>query len=244
MTTPGMTIDQLKAELERVQADNKALIKLASHDMRSPLNKLYALVNLLKMTDDPLSEEQLGYLDNMELVLSEGLQQMRNLVDLRAIEQDQLQLNLEKLDLAALLTRIVREYTPVAARTGIKIATKLEPVITISDRLLLARILDQLLTNAIKFSPAKAEIRVLLQSTADKFTITVIDGGYGIAEEEQAELFKKFKVLSSRPTGGETNRGLGLYLARKNVEKLRGSIHYRNDQASAFIIAMPLTSLA
>lgn len=244
MTTPEKTIDQLKEELEKLQAENEALLKLVSHDMRSPLNKLFALVNLLKMTDEPFSEEQLVYLENMEIVLSDGLQQMRNLVELRALAHDQVETNLEALDIVALLNRVLREYSPIADRKGIKITREFEPVKTISDRLLIARILDQLLTNAIKFSPSSSEIRVRLESTDDKFIIVVTDGGYGLEPPEQADLFKKFKVLSSRTTKGEAKRGLGLYLARKYVEKLRGSIRYQNDTGSTFIVELPKTSLA
>ena len=67
--------------LEASEREKKALLKLALHDLRSPMNKLFALVGLFKMSDKQLSDEQTGYLNKMELVISDGLGRMRNLME-------------------------------------------------------------------------------------------------------------------------------------------------------------------
>ena len=237
-------MEELTLAIERLQAENKALLKLASHDMRSPLNKIFALVNLLRMSDDSLSEEQLGYLQNMELVLSDGLQNMRNLVDLRSLENDKSPLNLEVLDIAGLVKKLVQQYLPVAGRKNIKIILESEEVSTISDKLILSRILDQLIINAIKFSPANSLISLHLKGNKDSLTITITDGGPGINPAEQNDLFQKFKPLSSLTTGGESKTGIGLFIAQRNAAKLGGKIAYDNDKGSSFILELPFTSLA
>jgi signal transduction histidine kinase len=244
MTKAQDDIEKLKSEIEALRADNKALLKLASHDMRSPLNKVFALVNLLKMTDDPFTEEQQGYLVNIEQVLSDGLNRMRNLMDLLAIENDQLTVNWEKLDIAALVNKLAREHQPLAFRKKIKITSAIESVRSMSDRLIFARILEQLLSNAIKFSPEKSVIVVELSQVAEKFLLSVTDGGYGIAEEEQKSLFEKFKVLSTPVTGGESKSGLGLYIAQQNAMKLGGKISYSNVSGSRFTLELPCVQLA
>lgn len=237
-------LKQLEQEIGKLEAENKALLKLASHDLRSPLNKIFALVNLMKMTDDPLSSEQQGYLKNIELVLSDSLQRMRNLTELRSIENNLVEVNWERVSIAPLVKKMALEYTPSAERKNIKLTTELESVETTSDKLLLTRVLDQLISNAIKFSSESSEIKITLEGSQEKFCITVIDGGYGIEQKEQAKLFKKFSVLSTRATAGESTTGIGLYIAQEIAIKLGGRIVYDNKNGSEFTLEMPYVSLA
>ena len=155
MEKQDQLIDQLKQEVEKLKAENSALLKLASHDMRSPLNKIFALVNLLKMSDDPLSREQESYVESIEKVLGDGLQRMRNLMDLRTIENNQVSLHREPLDISALITKIVREYVSLAERKSIALITEITPLKMISDRLVFSRILDQLLQMRLNLVPQR-----------------------------------------------------------------------------------------
>ena len=244
MNKQDNTIEELRLEIERLQAENSALLKLASHDLRAPLNKIYALTNLLKMTDDSLSEEQQGYLDNIEVVLSDGLRLMRNMTELRAIESDELKVQRQNIDIAALVRKIVREFEPAAEKKHIKIVTDIVPVESVSDSLVISRTLDQLISNALKFSPPNSEIGIQLQAGEDKFSIIVVDGGFGIKEEEQPGLFKKFVVLSSPVTGGESKTGIGLYIAQRSANMLGGQVSYSNKNGSSFILELPVTRMA
>ena len=244
MNKQDNTIEELRLEIERLQAENSALLKLASHDLRAPLNKIYALTNLLKMTDDSLSGEQQGYIDNIEVVLSDGLRLMRNMTELRAIESDELKVQRQNIDIAALVRKIVREFEPAAEKKHIKIVTDIEPVESVSDSLAISRILDQLISNALKFSPPNSEIGIQLQAGEDKFSIIVVDGGFGIKEEEQPGLFKKFVVLSSPVTGGESKTGIGLYIAQRSANMLGGQVSYSNKNGSSFILELPVTRMA
>lgn len=237
-------IKELKLEVERLKFDNRALLKLASHDLRSPLNKVFALVNLLKMSDDELSDEQQGYIENIEMVLSDGLQRMRNIMELRGLEEESVKTYHEAIDLARLIKRSVEDQVLSAKRKGIRFNVKAESLTIISDKLILLRILDQILWNALKFSPKNSEIDISLSEEPELCKISIADGGYGIAEEEQGQLFKKFSVLSTTTTGGESKTGLGLFLAQSNAQKLGGKISYSNDGQSVFVIDLPKNNLA
>jgi signal transduction histidine kinase len=212
--------------------------------MRSPLNKIFALVNLLQMADHPLSEEQEKYLLNMEMILSDGLQRMRNLMDLRAIENDQIKVHWQEIDMAALITKLVREHQVIAERKGLKLTLSTEPVTTMTDRLIFSRIFEQVLSNALKFSPTKSEIKLGLKAGEDGFSLSIVDGGYGIGEADQRELYKKFKILSTPTARGESKTGLGLYIAQFNAGILGGKISYSNESGSTFIIEIPYSSIA
>ena len=245
MTDKEQKIKQLEEEVERLTAEKNSLLKVASHDIRSPLNKIFALVNLIKMADGELNSEQEGYLSKIETVLNDGLSKMRNLMELRAIENDEIKLRFEEIDLRAVLTRIVREYQIICNRKKINLVLSAETVSTTTDKLSVVRILDQLLANALKFSPVSGNVLVTLSAEEEVVQIDVIDAGYGIKPEEQVDLFKKFKVLSTPTTGGESRTGLGLYIAKYYAEKLAGSLTYTNEEAgSTFSLTLPRQLMA
>lgn len=234
---------ELQQLLDQAEKDKEALLKVVSHDLRSPLNKIQALIGLLKMGGD-LSGEQQDYLGKMELVINDAQGRLSNLMDLRAIEGAGIDTLYETFDLGKLLKKITEDHNIKARRKQISLTFSEEPVKFYSDRLSIQRILDQLLSNAIKFSPLGSEIKIELHIRETEALIHVIDGGYGIKEEEQQELFKKFMVLSSKPTGGESTSGLGLFNAQWIAKNIEGEISYNNDNGSRFILRLPKVDVA
>jgi signal transduction histidine kinase len=236
-------LEERIAELERI---NKALVKVASHDVRSPLNKLYALVGLFKLSDGDISEEQQGYLNKMEVVISDGLNKMKNLMDLHAIETAGVITMPETIDIVLLTKRMIREFIPIAQRKHIHIDfnSSSKSIALYIDRLSYIRILDQLISNAYKFTPESKTIQLNIEDDADQCVIAVVDGGYGIKKSEQALLYQKFKVLSSTATGGESCVGLGLYLAQWNARNMGGEIKYDNTSGSTFSLTLPKVRMA
>jgi len=235
--------DKLKKLLEISEKENKALLKLALHDIRSPLNKLFALVGLFKMSDDPLSEEQADYLDKMELVIRDGLSRMRNLQDLKAVEEKNIEIFYEPIKVSKLVKNTIREQKPDAARKNIEINFAEDSLTLTSDKNSLLRILDQLLSNAIKFSPKHSNISIDLEETESDLLVHITDSGYGISAEEQKKLFKKFTPLSTRTTGGESVTGIGLYIASVMANNIGGSISYTNNDNSVFTLSLPRISM-
>ena len=239
-----ISIEALKTQLAAAEKEKKALLKLALHDLRSPMNKLFALVGLFKLSNDPLSVEQTGYLDKMELVIRDGLSRMRNLMDLKAIEDQSIETMFEPIRVCKLVQKVIREQVPDATRKNIEIYFIETPINLRTDNLSCLRILDQLFSNAIKFSPVGGSITVKLEEEADKVLIHITDSGPGISPEEQNILFKKFTPLSTRTTGGESSTGIGLYIASWMAKNIGGSIEYSNGNKSVFTLCLPKVSLA
>ena len=241
-----ISIEALKTQLEASEKEKKALLRLALHDLRSPMNKLFALVGLFKMSDKPLSDEQMGYLDKMELVIRDGLSRMRNLMDLKAIEDGgtNTETFFEHIYVGKLVQKVIREYIPDAARKNIEMSFTEKDISLSSDRISLLRILDQLISNAIKFSPERSEIFVVVEAEEDYVIVKITDGGRGIAEEEIPKLYQKFTPLSTRATGGESSTGIGLFIASWMARKIGASISYTNSSKSVFILHLPKVSLA
>jgi signal transduction histidine kinase len=98
-----------------------------------------------------------------------------------------------------------------------------------TDQTLLTQIIDNILSNAIKFSPADKEIFIELMRRGDRIIIKVKDQGPGFTDRDKEKLFGKFAKLSARPTGGEHSTGLGLSIVKKLVEILGGSISVESE---------------
>ena len=242
-----ISIEELKTLLEASEKEKKALLKLALHDLRSPMNKLFALVGLFKMSDQPLTGEQTGYLNKMELVISDGLGRMRNLMDLKAIEEAggaNTETLFENINIGKLVNKVIREYIPDAARKNIELSYAEKNISLSTDRISLLRILDQLISNAIKFSPERSKILIEIEERDEDFLVHITDGGRGIAEEEIPNLYQKFTPLSTRATGGESSTGIGLFIALWMARKIGGSIDYTNNNKSVFTLRLPRVSLA
>ena len=239
-----ITTEELKEQLEAAENEKKALLKLALHDLRSTMNKLFALVGLFKMSDAPVSTEQANYLDKMELVIRDGLSRMRNLMDLKSIEDGTIETLYASIDMGKLVHKVIREQTPDADRKNINISFIEESFGLTTDKLSCLRILDQIISNAVKFSPLGSRIYVDIERTEEQVLIHITDGGGGIAVAEQPNLYKKFTPLSPRSTGGESVTGIGLYIASWMAKNIGGSIAYSNNKNSVFTLCLPRISLA
>lgn len=237
-------IEELEARIAELEKEKSSLLKIVSHDLRSPFNKLFALIGLFKMSEDQLSSEQANYLEKMELVISDALSKMRNLLDLRSIEGEGIDVLIEPVNLSKTISKLIIENESAAARKNLSIVFDPKPIVIKTDKLSLIRVFDQLISNAIKYSPIKSDITLLMEENDDEVLARITDGGYGISEKEQKDLFKKFMVLSSRTTGGESSLGLGLFIAQSMAKNIGATIEYENQDGSTFIFRLPKTRLA
>ena len=111
-----------------------------------------------------------------------------------------------------------------------------------TDQNMLTRILDNLVSNASKFSERGKTIHLKIGLEGKNLKFSVRDEGPGISETDQQKLFGKFQILSSRPTAGESSTGLGLSITKALTEKLNGSIEVKSKLSSGaeFIVSIPL----
>lgn len=113
------------------------------------------------------------------------------------------------------------------------------------DKSSLDRILSNLISNAIKYSPANTQVKIYTEVFAHRLNIVVKDEGLGMSEEDLKNAFQEFKKLSARPTGAEASTGLGLSIAKKLVDQLGGEIVARSDgknKGSEFEIKLNIIS--
>ena len=145
--------------------------------------------------------------------------------------------------LSALILDRIRLQDIPARQKSITIRTELEEVPDFAfDTERIAQVVDNLVSNAVKFSPSGSEILVKMEKSEDNVRCAVIDHGPGVSSEDRTKLFGEFQRLSARPTGGEKSTGLGLSIVKKIVEAHGGIIDVMSEpgKGSEFYFSIPL----
>ena len=211
---------------ERLIAANKdkdRYLGIAAHDLRNPLSSMRGLAEL--MIDTPLEPEQRReFLDTIRRTSDEMLHLVNDLLDTAVIESGRLSLRRKEEDVAALLKRRVRHLEPHARHKGIALEIDASKAGAAIDAARFGQVIDNLISNAIKFSPAGTTVRIALGVEREHLIFSVQDQGPGIPAEERKLLFRSFQRLSAQPTGGEKSTGLGLAIVKKIVDAHGGTI--------------------
>ncbi|MEI9863723.1 MAG: HAMP domain-containing sensor histidine kinase [Limisphaerales bacterium] len=148
-----------------------------------------------------------------------------NLLDANAIEEGRFTSKLERCDLNALLKECVGHNA--AAANNKQIVLEISPADEAwarSDRTATMQILDNFISNAIKYSPFKSTVRLRTLMVNGKASVAITDEGPGLSVEDQKKLFRKFTRLSAKPTGGESSNGLGLSIVKRLAEAMGGTV--------------------
>ena len=218
-------------QLSKANAAKNRFLGMAAHDLRNPLASIRGLAEFLTDgTVGTLTPDQQDLVTTIHSASQSMLDLVNELLDLATIEAGELKLILEPHDLAALLEKSVFLNNIEAAKKGTKVvlAKTRELVRPSIDSAKIRQVADNLISNAIKFSPPGSEITVEVNFAADSCGFSVKDQGPGIPAAEKDKLFKDFGKLSVKPTAGEKSTGLGLAICRKIVEAHAGSIIAQN----------------
>jgi signal transduction histidine kinase len=225
-------------EADRVKDEFVALI---SHDLRTPLTSIMGYLELT-LDDGNLTEEQRGYLDIVDRNADRLLRLVNDLLFVARLEAGQLDLNPGELDLGAVVRQSVREAEPRATAGGIEITCEASDVPAVqADRGRMFQLMDNLVSNAIKFTPAGGDVRVSLTPVNGVVRLEVRDTGIGIGSAEQRRLFERFFRASTASDRQIPGTGLGLYIARAIVEAHGGSIAVRSElgEGTSFRVELP-----
>jgi signal transduction histidine kinase len=166
-----------------------------------------------------------------------------NLLDVNAIEQGKFSSKIEPCDMGALVAQSVENNQPAATKKGMEIRLGAsEGIWAKADAAATAQIMDNLISNAIKYAAPKTTVHVHATPETDFILISVRDEGPGISEADQKKLFQKFSRLSARPTGGESSTGLGLAIVKRLAEAMSGSVqcHSALGAGATFALRLPV----
>ncbi|MCE7863164.1 MAG: hypothetical protein DYG99_06450 [Bacteroidetes bacterium CHB5] len=216
-------INKRKEELEQLNQVKDKFFSIISHDLRSPINALLGILNL--MDGDNITREEFATLTKeLRTQFNHTRTLINNLLDWALLQMDKLKIQPEKIELSALVTENFNLLLSLNLKE-MKLINNVPPNTYVwSDLNMLNLILRNLILNAIKFSKAGANIEIFTTEKNDWVTIAVRDFGVGIQPEVQRILFEKTMGYSTRGTANEKGTGLGLILCKEFVEKNGGTI--------------------
>lgn len=222
--------EQLEKRNERLTLlndDKNTLIKVLAHDLRSPVNQIHGFANIVLLDKDRLSEEQLRYLDQIIDTATRINGMIGKILDVDALESNRINTFLEKVNLTKLAMQAVTNFQKDAEKKEIDLFYLNQEEgegIAQLDHLYTTQILENLISNAIKFSPPRKSVAVSVRRQSGRVQLCVKDEGPGFTEEDKKYLFEKFQQLSARPTSGEKSTGLGLAIVRQYTELMNGKV--------------------
>ncbi len=239
-------LQKTNAELVKLNELKNQFLGMAAHDLRNPIGVILTYSDfLLEEAGDVLKEEHAQFLAIIRKSSEFMLSLLNDLLDVAKIESGRLDLDLEPADLVALIRNNVTLNQSLADKKSIRIIFRNDmPLPTIlMDRTKIEQVLNNLISNAIKFSPLGTTVEVNILKSANHLTVSVRDDGQGIPESERKKLFQPFSRTSVKSTGGEKSTGLGLAIVRKIVMGHGGKIGVDSEvgRGSTFYFTLPLT---
>ncbi len=209
------------AKLQRISSEKDRILDMAAHDLRNPLNVICLLADgLAQQVAERLSEEEQSSLITIKKTALGMGRLINNILDTARSSPGLPELHLRTGDLAQLVRNRINLIQPLAITKKISIALLCEeelPKISCDlDRI--QQVIDNLLGNAIKFSPMETHIEILLQNTSQGLLISVCDQGPGIPVNELTTIFQPFVKGTARSTQGEPSNGLGLAICVSILE--------------------------
>jgi signal transduction histidine kinase len=228
-------------QLNDLNNEKNSLMNIVAHDLKSPLNRITGLASIMEI-ESALSAKQQQYLYMIKQATHAGSNLIIDLLDVNAIEENAGSPIMSTFDLNFLLLDRINSFKVSAELKSIQ----MEVTSTLSssfksDPDYLNRILDNLISNAIKFSPKKSLVVITGLMEGKDAIINIADQGPGFSKADKGFLFQKFKKLSARPTGGESSNGLGLAIVKTLVDRLNGEIELISEQGqgATFVVKIP-----
>jgi len=220
-------------QLEALNQEKNMYLGIAAHDLRNPIGNILNLSKLLQDDlQDQLSEENTLYFGLINSSCEFLLRLISDVLDFSQIESGQMSLEMQTIDLRKLVLQQVEYARKNALAKGLELSFDSqgeEPFLVDGDSVRLTQVVDNLVSNAVKFSSAPNRVEVFLQKKADSVLFVVRDHGPGITLQEQGSLFQPFNKATARPTAGERSTGLGLSIVKRIVDAHKGTIELESE---------------
>jgi signal transduction histidine kinase/ligand-binding sensor domain-containing protein len=245
LQTLNQDLEHRNEELASLNAEKNEFLGIVSHDLKNPIGAIQGLSGLIESGD--LDPEQIQKIATQINRSSERmLDLVKNLLDVNRLESGGMTLHGIAFDVAPLVEATRDQYLEAAAAKNITVhfSNEADNSTLIADEQAMMQVLDNLVSNAIKYSPHGKNVYVRLKASNERVRVEIQDEGPGISEEDMKKLFGKFARLSARPTGGEHSTGLGLSIVKKMVEAMNGRVWCESElgKGATFIVELPIST--
>ncbi len=226
--------------LRQLDALKDEFISLVSHELRTPLTSIRGYVELLE-DDDALSAQQRRFLGIVDRNAGRLLDLVSDLLFLAQVDAGRMTFDVRPVDLESLVLECVETSLPAAAAKQIELRAHTARLRDVDgDAARLAQVLDNLVSNAIKFTPEGGRVDLRLAAAGGSAVIEVADTGHGLAEDERAHLFERFFRSSRAAEDAIPGTGLGLAIAKTIVERHGGRIELESTLGAGTTVRVEL----
>jgi signal transduction histidine kinase len=222
---------------QELQEKNEILLKLdqekneflgvVAHDLKNPLSVIKSLSGEIERSINKMPQLQLlKFIRIIQIASQQIFNLINNLLDVNAIESGKIDITCQRLNLLPIIHALLEIYSDRAREKHIHLhfSSEFSEGYVLGDENIVQQILDNLLSNALKYSPYHKNIYVRVYAYQNCIRCEIQDQGPGLSAEDQQKLFGKFARLTPRPTGQEHSTGLGLFIVKKLVERLNAKV--------------------
>jgi signal transduction histidine kinase len=229
--------DRLR-ELDRLKDE---FVSLVSHELRTPLTSIRGYIELLLEDLEPSETGRRRYLEVVDRNSQRLLELVSDLLFLAQVEAGKLAIEREPVELGQVVEECVEAAAPIAESRGIALAADIDRVASLDgDRAKLAQMLDNLVSNALKFTPKDGRVDVRLRADGETAVLEVDDTGLGIPQAEQGRLFERFFRSSTATENAIPGTGLGLTITKAIVERHGGRIEIESGERAGTVVRVSL----
>jgi signal transduction histidine kinase len=235
------------AKLNELDQLKDAFIRTASHELRTPLTIVQGYLELLRVIDDSDVKTRHEFLDKACRACEELVVLQANIMDANRIDFDRIRLYCTPIVLKDIVMMVVELFEPLLLQKQHRFETDIDgSIVVMADDVRLKQILHNLISNALRYSPPQALVRITAKNDLleRKVIVQVIDRGFGIPLDKQSVIFDRFVRLERDMHGMVRGSGLGLYITRQLVEAMGGTISVESsgieNEGSVFTFTLPL----
>lgn len=234
-------VRSVAADLKRLNEEKSTFLGIAAHDLRNPLGVILGYAEMLR--DEEFPRKEAAEMAAKIVVSAERVRDLvAGLLEVSAAEAGQVALERRPCDLLGIARRVVESQREPASRKEIGIRLDGSPVVVTGDPGAIQQVLENVLSNAVKFSPWRSTVVISVHADGGAGLVDVEDEGPGVSESDRARLFAKFARLSARPTGGESSTGLGLSIVKTLTEAMGGEVSLESPpgRGARFRVRIPV----
>lgn len=222
-------------------------IYVVAHDLRNPVVAIIGYLELIMTTKNMSRAQMQEPLQTIEVSAQRLRTQIANMLEVGRTETGFLKLKLESVQVAPVIEESVMRAKALVEVKGLKMVYEQvagKDVYVLADRSKLSDVLDNLISNAVKYNREKGSVTISTEDTGSVFNISVTDTGHGIPEDKRDKLFKKYSRLEAKTEKGVGGTGLGLYTAKLSMEKMEGEISFESvvGEGTTFTVTLKKAS--
>jgi len=241
----GQTENTRRVEAERLGRIKDEFLANLSHEIRTPLNAILGWSQLL----EPGKTNQADLIEGLKVITRNARTQARlidDLLDMSRIVSGKMRLDVQKVNLPAVIDAAIESVEPAAAAKGIKLQKVIDPIAgaVTGDPNRLQQVVWNLLTNAIKFTPKGGNVQVVVERSNSHVELSVSDTGKGIPADFLPHVFERFSQSDNSARRGYSGLGLGLAIVKSLAELHGGSVRVKSGgegKGTTFIVSLPIS---